>query len=139
LDIGYGLLPKPIANSLKKQGLDNPHLFNRLAVAAAAASLADTHYVSTVAATVAHERQIWLELLRELKVRVTESNGNFVFLETGIPHAEFAAALLSDGIDIGRSFPPYDLWARISIGLPAENALARAAVRNLLGNKKRPG
>jgi len=36
------------------------------------------------------------------------------------------------GIDIGRSFPPYDRWARISIGLPPENALARTAVRKLL-------
>jgi histidinol-phosphate aminotransferase len=139
LDIGYGLLPKHIAQPLKKQGLDNPHLFNRLAVAGAEASLADTQYVSTVAASVAHERHIWLELLRELRVKTTASQGNFVFFETGIPHADFAAALLADGVEVGRSFPPYDLWARISIGLPAENAVARTAVRRLLGNKRQHG
>jgi histidinol-phosphate aminotransferase len=137
LDIGYGLLPKPIAQTLKKQGLDNPHLFNRLAVAAATASLAETHYVSTVASRVAHERKIWLELLRGLNVNVTASNGNFVFFETGIPHTDFAATLLKDGIDVGRSFPPYDLWARISIGLPQENARARTAVQKLLANRPR--
>ncbi len=38
LDIGYGLVPKPIAKALSAQGSNNPHLFNRLAVAAAAAS-----------------------------------------------------------------------------------------------------
>jgi histidinol-phosphate aminotransferase len=132
LDIGYGLAPKQVAQSLKNRGLDNPHLFNRLAVAAATASLRDVHYVSEIAQTVAHERQKWLELLRELQVRFTASVGNFVFFETGIPHASFAASLLQVGIDIGRSFPPYDLWARISIGLPQENARARTAVRKLL-------
>jgi histidinol-phosphate aminotransferase len=39
LDIGYGLMPRPIAKALSAQGLNNPHLFNRLAIAAAAASL----------------------------------------------------------------------------------------------------
>ncbi len=43
-----------------------------------------------------------------------------------------AAALLKDGVEIGRAFPPYDLWARVSIGLPEENAIAHAAVRKLL-------
>jgi histidinol-phosphate aminotransferase len=118
--------------SLKQQGLENPHLFNRLAVAAAEASLADTHYVPAVAALVAHERELWFGLLRDLKANTAASSGNFVFFETGMPHAQFAASLLKDGIDIGRSFPPYDRWARISIGLPHENARARAAVRHLL-------
>jgi histidinol-phosphate aminotransferase len=132
LDIGYGLVPKRIAEILKKQGVDNPHLFNRIALAAAAASLEDTGYVATVTAKVAHERELWFGLFRELKLQSTESRGNFVFFDTGIPHGEFAAALLQRNVDIGRAFPPYERWARISIGLPQENAVARAAVRDLL-------
>jgi histidinol-phosphate aminotransferase len=136
LDIGYGLVPKTIAQALEKQGLNDPHLFNRLAVTAAAASLKETDYISRVTAQVAHEREIWFRVLRELKVNFTASAGNFVFLETGIPHVDFAASLLQKGIDIGRAFPPYDHWARISIGLPQENALAQAAVRGLLSAAK---
>lgn len=135
LDIGYGLLPAPIAQTLRRQGLNNPHLFNRLAVAAATASLADAHYVPTVVAAVAQERRLWLELLQDLNVRATASSGNFLFFETGIAHADFAASLLADGIDIGRAFPPYDRWARISIGLPQDNARARTAVRKLLAHR----
>jgi histidinol-phosphate aminotransferase len=135
LDIGYGLVPKSFSQILKKQGLDNPHLFNRIAVAAAAASLEDTGYVAAVAAKVARERDLWFGLFRELNVHFTESSGNFVFFETGIPHAEFSAALLQKGVDIGRAFPPYERWARISIGLPRENASARAAVQDLLSKK----
>jgi histidinol-phosphate aminotransferase len=132
LDIGYGLVPKPIAQTLRKQGLDNPHLFNRLAVAAATASLKDTDYVSSVAGKVAREREIWFTLLQELRVKTTASSGNFIFMETGIPHVDFAASLLKEGVDIGRVFPPYDRWARISVGLARENDVARAAVRKVL-------
>jgi histidinol-phosphate aminotransferase len=132
LDIGYGLAPKKISEILKKQGLDNPHLFNRVAIAAAAACLDNTSYLAAVAATVARERRLWFGLFQELKMNFTESSGNFVFFESGMPHGEFSAAMLEDGVEIGRAFPPYERWARISIGLPQENASARAAVKKLL-------
>jgi histidinol-phosphate aminotransferase len=132
LDIGYGLLPKPIAAALQTQGSNNPHLFNRLAVAAATASLQDANYVDEVVRQVTRERDHWVDLFRDMKLRSTPSRGNFVFFETGMPHARFAAAMLKDGIEIARSFPPYDRWARISIGLPADNAIARDAVRESL-------
>jgi histidinol-phosphate aminotransferase len=132
LDIGYGLVPATIAKALTDQGLNNPHLFNRLAVAAAIASLQDAAYVARVTREVARERGKWFALFRELKLNSTPSSGNFVFFETRIPHAEFSAALLKGGVAIGRAFPPYDRWARISIGLPEENAIARSAVRQVL-------
>ena len=135
LDIGYGLVPKGIAQTLRKQGLDNPHLFNRLAVAAASASLEDASYVSSVAAKVAAERETWFQLFRELRLDTTASSGNFVFFKMGLPHVDFATALLKEGVDIGRAFPPYDRWARISIGLPEENAVARAVVRKVLATR----
>ena len=132
LEIGYGLVPKPIAKTLSAQGLDNPHLFNRLAVVAASASLQDGAYVARVTREVARERDLWFGLFRELNLKFTPSAGNFVFFETGIAHPEFAAALARDGVVIGRKFAPFDRWARISIGLPAENAAARIAVRKVL-------
>jgi histidinol-phosphate aminotransferase len=132
LDVGYGIMPKPIAKALSAQGLTNPHLFNRLAIIAATASLRDSGYLAEVTRKVADERAKWFRLCGELKMNITASGGNFVFFESGVPHAEFAAAMLAQGVDIGRAFPPYERWARISIGLPEENAAARAAVRKLV-------
>jgi histidinol-phosphate aminotransferase len=132
LDIGYGLLPAPIAKALMAQGLNNPHLFNRLAIVAASASLQDSGYIAAVSRQVAAEREKWFQLFRDLKLTFTPSSGNFVFFDTGRPHAEFAGALLDAGVEIGRVFPPYERWARISIGLPQENAIARTAVRRML-------
>jgi histidinol-phosphate aminotransferase len=132
LEIGYGLLPDKLAAMLSAQGANDPHLFNRLAVAAAKASLRAIDYVSRVRAAVTVQRENWFRLLRELHVRHTASAANFIFMQTGLPHARFAAAMLEHGVVVGRAFPPYDDWARISIGLPAENAWAQAAVRNIL-------
>jgi histidinol-phosphate/aromatic aminotransferase/cobyric acid decarboxylase-like protein len=48
------------------------------------------------------------------------------------PAEALAAAFLAEGIDIGRSFPPLNRWARISIGLPEENERAIGVLRKLL-------
>lgn len=133
LEIGYGLVPRRIAEVMKAQGYNNPHLFNRLAIAAATASLEDPGtYVDHVRTMVAAERRRWGELLGSLGRRFTASVANFVFFETGMPHAEFAARLAGEGIEIGREFKPYERWARVSIGLPADNEAAREAVRRVL-------
>jgi histidinol-phosphate aminotransferase len=132
LDIGYGLVPRRVAQALEERGLNNPHLFNRLAVTAACASLRDTGHLEKVVAKISRERKLWGEFPKDMNVRFAISQGNFVFFETGMPHAQFAASLLAQGIDIGRAFLPYDRWARISIGLPLENLRARAAIHALL-------
>ena len=64
---GYGLVPRRIAQALDRQGLNNPHLFNRLAVVAAFASLREADYVREVAAKVARERELWTLFLRDLR------------------------------------------------------------------------
>jgi histidinol-phosphate aminotransferase len=78
------------------------------------------------------EREKWNSLFEPWKLRHSDSRGNFVFFETGRPHRDVAAALGARGIAIGRAFPPLDHWARISIGLPQENDLARDAIAGLL-------
>jgi histidinol-phosphate aminotransferase len=82
---------------------------------------------------VADERQQWHTLIDTMGRRRTDSRGNFVFFETGQPHEVIAAHLMNEGIEIARAFPPFDHWVRISIGLPAENARARDAIKRLLG------
>lgn len=116
----------------RQAGIGAAANFDRLAIAAAAGSLQDTGYVASMRDRVATEREEWNRLFDALKVRHSDSSANFVFFETGRPHQEFSAALRTSGIDIGRAFPPLERWARISIGLPEENQLAREAVAELL-------
>jgi histidinol-phosphate aminotransferase len=94
--------------------------------------LDDSGYVPQVRAKVIVEREKWNVLFDRLQLHHTESRGNFVFFETGRPHNDVAQALRAQGIEIARAFPPLDTWVRIAIGLPRENALARAAIAKLL-------
>ena len=132
LPFGYAVVPPGLANRLRAGGVGSPRSLDRLAVTAASASLGDTSFIASVRTQVAEERALWFATFRTLNLRFADSRGNFVFFETGRPHREFADAILARGVDVGRAFPPLDRWARISIGLPEENALAREVVRAVL-------
>ena len=118
---------------MKRSGLGAAHSLNRLALTAAAASLRDTGYVDGIRLKVAEERQKWHTLLDTMGRRHSNSRGNFVFFETGLPHEVIAAQLISEGIEIARAFPPFNHWLRISIGLLAENVRARDTIKKFLG------
>jgi histidinol-phosphate aminotransferase len=134
LQFGYTVAPAALASTLHQQGIGATHGLNRLAVTAASAALRDTRFVDETRRKITVERARWNAALDGLGLRRSESQGNFVFFQSGRPHEEVAAAFLSEGIQIGRSFPPLDRWARISIGLPEENALAIDVLRKVLRN-----
>lgn len=132
LPIGYVLAPRALADALRKQGAGDAESLGRLNIVAAAAALRDTTQVEQTRKAVAHERKLWLSVLHDLNLQHAEPNANFIFFNAGMPQAKLAAAMLSQGIDIGRAHPPYANWARITIGLPEENQRAQTALRHAL-------
>ncbi|MGB5667900.1 MAG: aminotransferase class I/II-fold pyridoxal phosphate-dependent enzyme, partial [Maribacter sp.] len=54
--------------------------------------------------------------LDELDLEYRKSHTNFVFFRTGRPIREMITAMQNENILIGRPFPPYYDWARISTG-----------------------
>jgi histidinol-phosphate aminotransferase len=132
LQVGYALAPTGLAGALRQRGVGGAHAQNQLSLAAAAAALADTVHVAQVRRSVALERQRWQQVLTGLGLRSTEAAGNFVFVDTGRPHAAVAAGLLQQGVRIARVFAPYDTWVRITIGTPAENRRAQQALGHVL-------
>lgn len=138
LSLGYAVAPRPVADFLRQQGLGATRELNRLAVTAAIASLRDEGYLARVHAAVAAERTTWNRVLDELGLKHTPSQANFVYFDAGRPHAEVVARLKEAGVLVGRVFPPYDRWVRITIGLPAENARAQQALRRALPRSPTP-
>jgi histidinol-phosphate aminotransferase len=132
LPIGYTLVPAPIAAALRKQGAGDAEALGRLNLAAAAAALADTAQVVHTREAVAREREIWLAVLRDLKLPHTATCTNFVFFDAGQPQPKLAEALRVRDINIGRPHPPFTNWARITIGLPEENLRAQTGLRQAL-------
>lgn len=127
--IGYAVTSPKFAAVLRNYG---PASLGFPSVVAAIASLKDEGYVAATRAKVVAEKAKLLALLRELGRPYAESQTNFVFFQTGKPHAEVHAAMMKESVSIARAFPPMNDWARITIGLPEENALARQALRKVL-------
>jgi len=136
LQLSYAIAPPAVAEQLRARGLGAAHGLDRLAIAAATASLRDTGYLERIHTAVTRERRLWNDFFRRHRIEHTPAQGNFVYFNARRPASEVAAALLAKGIAIGRSFPPYDTWVRISIGLPDENAKARAAVLAVLAGQE---
>jgi histidinol-phosphate aminotransferase len=134
LPLGYAVAPVKLAESLRKSGVGFPRSLNRLALAAAGASLQDNGYIERVHNAIDAERLKWFRVLNDLKATFTPSQANFVFFDVGRPHAEVTGALAANGIIVARAFPPYDRWIRVTIGLPEENERAQVALRKLLGS-----
>ena len=126
--IGYGVTSPKLAAQLRNYGMGS---LTSPSIAAAVASLRDDAYVAATRAKIVAEKEKLLVLLRELGRPYAASQTNFVFFQTGREHAKVAAAMLAESVSIARAFPPMTDWARISIGLPEENTLARAALRKI--------
>jgi histidinol-phosphate aminotransferase len=61
-----------------------------------------------------------MDTLTKLGKKVAPSQTNFVFFQAGKPVADMQAYFTAKGFTIGRAFPPYTDWCRISIGTPEE-------------------
>jgi histidinol-phosphate aminotransferase len=119
LRMGYAISRPDIIQSLAAARMTSPNIF---AVRAARASLGDKAFLAdTRRRILASRRKITADLTR-LGLRYAVPQGNFVFFDTGMPLARFTELMKARNILVGRLFPPYETWCRITIGTEAEVA-----------------
>jgi histidinol-phosphate aminotransferase len=94
--------------------------------------LEDTGFVEGARRRIKAGRDELIAVLKEKGRRYAEPQGSFVFFHTGQPIAEFQAKMRAAGVIVARPFPPLFDWCRISIGTPAEMAVAHTALRQVL-------
>ncbi len=135
LSIRYTIFPLAVAKQMDAAGLGGAHSLNRLSLLAASAALRDQAFIESNRRKIAAERELWWRFLDALGLSRTDSQANFVFFDTKLPHAQVSARLLAGGVQIARVFAPYDTWVRLTIGRPADNALARDLIRQALGRQ----
>jgi len=134
LRIGYGVAQPELTDLLNR--IRQPFNVNSLAQAAAIAALQDTQFLQRGYDL---NRAGYTQLTRaftELNLPFLPSAGNFVLVKVGEDEgagARVNLALVKRGI-IVRPVGNYGLpqWLRISIGLPEENAIFIAALRDIL-------
>ncbi len=114
LRVGYALAPPPLIERLEKHRMT---IQGSTGVAAATASYQDLEFQALSRARLREGLAITTEALQELKLRHVENGwGNFVFFDTSGPLTDFSAAMRRAGYMVGRPFPHYSTWCRVSMG-----------------------
>ena len=125
---GYAIAPADIATTLANTRKNTPNIF---ALRAAVASLGDAQFLADCRQRILASRTRITSELTSLKLRYAEPQGNFVFFDTGMPLTRFTSLMRERKILVGRLFPPFDTWCRITIGTEPEVATFLRALREL--------
>ena len=126
LRMGYAITRAPLAQRLKEARMTTPNI---LAVRAARASLEDQNFLTATRSKILGSRTRITTELERLNLRYAPPQGNFVFFDTGMPLATFTQRMKEREVLVGRLFPPYDSWCRITIGTEPQVAAFLAALR----------
>lgn len=130
LRIGYALTRPDVAQRLRRHQMTLP---NTLGLAAATASLDDAAFLARTRAALLADRARVCAACDELGMRYAASEGNFVFVQVGMPAETFATRMREQQVEVGRPFEPYTDWSRISIGTTAETDFLIDALRRVAG------
>lgn len=126
--IGYAIASPEIVKRMGAYKMSSP---SYLGVIAAIASLDDLAFHKQAKTLISKARESYCGLLDELGLVYTPSVGNFVFHRTGIEIRSFQKMMKDRGFLVGRPFPPYEDWCRISMGAHKEMAAYERAMREV--------
>lgn len=116
--LGYGIASKNTTAQMRRQHLDSSA--NIFVTRCALISMDDSAGHQLAAQRNAADRDEFMRQAAARKLKPIPSAANFVMLETGRPVRSLIDYFASKNILIGRPFPPFDTYARISLGLPEE-------------------
>ena len=131
---GYAITRSDIAAEIATARMSSPSI---LAVRAARASLADRAFLSECRGRILASRKRITAELRQLGVTFADPQGNFVYFDTGMPLAQFTERMRQKNIMVGRLFPPFETWCRITIGTEPEVDAFLSGLRTVVGTDRR--
>ncbi len=131
LRVGYGLARPDIIARLGQ--FRTNHSVNILGLRAAIASYQDASFQDFSRRKNAEARTYLYRVLGELGRRYIPSQTNFVFFHLGREVTAFRQAMKEHGVLVGRPFPPYTNWCRLSLGTMEEMELFAQAFRKVMG------
>ncbi len=129
LRIGYMVAQPEIAASLRKNIMA---FTNVLAIEAAKNALDDQEFYDFSLNKTLEAKKIILEGLDDLNLEYAPSNTNFIFFKSGRNIENLQQQMLAKGIMVGRPFPPFDDWCRISTGTLEEVIQFNDALKKVL-------
>ena len=132
LRVGYALARPDIAARLRNYRTANG--VNIIGLRAAIAAYQDDAFVQESRTRIAESRASITGKLREWGHWCADSHTNFVLFQLGRPIRPFQQAMARRGVLVGRPFPPYMDWCRLSIGTPDEMAVFADAFQQVMSD-----
>jgi histidinol-phosphate aminotransferase len=129
LRIGFGITRPELVEELQNRLTGT---MNIMGLRAAIASYRDPEFQSYCFNKNKQSKSIVYTTLRELNCRYVESETNFIFFETGIPIETIRKGMENQGIRVGRPFPPFLKWCRLSMTKPDEMRKFAVALKNIM-------
>ena len=117
LRVGYLIAKPEIAAQIRKNVVA---MSNVLALEAAKEALVDDAFYQFSLAQNKEAKARIYSLLDQLKLTYVKSHTNFIFFHAKKDIRELGPAMLAKGVRIGRPFPPFYDWCRISTGTQEE-------------------
>jgi len=129
--IGYLIAPSHLSKEIRKNIVA---MTNVPAIAAADTALDDNEFYNFSLNKIIQGRKIITTTLDKIGLKYTPSNTNFVFFHSGRHIDDLGKQMLEQGVKIGRPFPPFYDWCRISIGTLEETKIFARVLENLYLN-----
>jgi histidinol-phosphate aminotransferase len=131
--VGYGIAHPESAAELAATCMSTANIF---AMRAARASLADHTFLTDCRRRIIASRSRITHELSRLGLGCAAPQGNFVFFDTGMPLPRFAQQMSARNILVGRHFPPFDTWCRITIGTETEVQAFLTALNEIVPSRR---
>lgn len=130
LRIGYLVTRPDIAERLKSSVMARTNI---LAIAAAKEALLDDEFYKFSILKTKETKDHIYKTLTDLNLEYVKSHTNFVFFKSGRPINGLINDMHNEGVIIGRPFPPFTNWARISTGTTEQVEQFGIALKKVMG------
>ena len=130
LRVGYAIANKAIVKRLNSYMNGS---LNVVGVRGAIASYSDKNFQAFSIKKNNEALQIVTDHLDSKGIKYLPSHTNFVFLKTGMDIKEFQKRMEKHGVKVGRPFPPYTDWCRLSMAKPEEMKYFNQGLDEVLG------
>ncbi|MFQ5445752.1 MAG: pyridoxal phosphate-dependent aminotransferase, partial [Saprospiraceae bacterium] len=128
--IGYLIARPGIIEHISHQQVERP---NMLALHAASQALDEPDFYQYSLQKNAGAKRMIYNTLDTLRLEYVPSQTNFIFFKTGREITEVQANMLKQGVRVGRPFPPFRKWCRVSTGKTEEVAALQQAMMRVFG------
>lgn len=130
LRVGFAITTPEIAKRLESYLTDS---LNVIGLRAAIASYQDERFQAHSIEQNNRAKKIVTNHLDNKGIEYLDSQTNFIFIKTGMNIAEFQPAMEKNGVIVGRPFPPYNKWCRLSMAKPEEMENFNTGMDRVLG------